>query len=87
MEQEMSVVVQVLAAQPSEGRTVAVVQLVRGNLKVGVQLRSETTGTLWRVNGVGFVPTEAWRQGRLAISFQRLAGDQHLTVGDRLTNV
>ncbi len=87
MEQEISVVVQVLEAQPSDGRTVAVVHLTRGNLEVGMQLRSVATGTLWRVNGVGFVPPEAWNQGHRAISIQPLAGGQQLTIGDRLASV
>jgi len=88
MEDDISVLVRVLETQVVDERTVAIVQLVRGNVKVGLQLRSESTGSRWRVIGVGFIPQDAWSQGRRAISIKPLADIQRmLTVGDCLSSI
>lgn len=76
--------VEVLEAVRHGRYTLAAVRVLAGELHAENTLVVADTGERWRVLGFGFIPADAWADGRRALSLASIGEVKPLGRGDRL---
>ena len=77
--------VEVVESAQAGQHSVVVIRILAGGLRADMTLQAERTGDRWRVLSFGFVPVEAWQDGRRALALAPCGDAQPLQQGDRLT--
>ena len=80
-----SVEVEVVESAQAGGHSAVVIRILAGELRTGMTLQAERTGDRWRVLSLGFVPADAWQDGRRDLALAPCGDVQPLLHGDRLT--
>ena len=77
--------VEVIESAQAGQHGAVVVRILAGALRTGMMLQAERTGDRWRVLSLGFVPADAWQDGRRALALAPRGDVQPLQQGERLT--
>ena len=77
--------VEVIESAPAGQHRAVVVRILAGDLRTGMTLQAERTVDRWRVLSLGFIPVDAWQDGRRALTLAPCGDVQPLQQGDRLT--